>query len=111
MLRSATVCLGFLALLYFAVDTLVRAIQHRGYYFSFRGSTGFGSSSAPPPSLGDAAWVFALGPGLQLAVAALVAIGVRRRPSLMVRLRVITWWLLALDIALVLFVATHVAYI
>jgi hypothetical protein len=55
VLRLVTVCVGFLALVYFAGDSLARAIQHRGYYFSYRGSTGFGSSSAPPPSLGDAA--------------------------------------------------------
>jgi hypothetical protein len=53
-----------------------------------------------------------LGPALQLAVAVIVAVAVRRRrPSWIERLRVVTWWLLALDVGLVLYVATHIAYI
>jgi hypothetical protein len=68
----------------------------------------FGVSNSPAPSLGDVGWAF-LGPGLQIAVAALIVAALRgRRPSWIGRLRAVTWWLLALDLVLVFVVLTAV---
>jgi hypothetical protein len=99
VIRLAVVAVVFVVTAYIAVDLLVRAVGGIGYYQS---SSSF-TFSAPAPTLGDAGWAFLLGPGIQFAVAGLAAAVLwRRRPSWIGRLRAITWWLLALDVIVIL---------
>jgi hypothetical protein len=93
LLRAAITGTVFLGSTYYAVDTLVRAVG------------GFGISHSPAPSFGDVGWAFLLGPGPQLAIALLVVGGLRlRRPTRMGRLRALTWWLVAIDVVLVIII-------
>lgn len=95
VIRSVIVGVAFLSVSYYALDMVVHALLNRPFV---QGSPGSGYYSwVAPPSIGEAFFVVAVGPGADLALGGVSWLFARRRRRTRVgRARVVTCWVLAL---------------
>lgn len=95
VIRLVIVGVTFVLMSYYAVDMVVHALLNRPFV---HGSPGSGYYSwVAPPSIGEALFVVAIGPGAALAVGGVSwAYARSRRRTRVGRARLVTCWVLAL---------------